>query len=241
MVEEVFFETVGRLLQAAAGGTDPSQLPDDVRRHANPEEHEAAGGVAKHIAETFKKFFILFKCSGLSIFFALAIRARYKKLGYWDMVSSMLMVDIFIMIGLFCFEFGNKYIFAYFTMISVLNYINFFGCNMLMRRLPTAEGAMLRAKTTPYFIFMHCMYLVVLILAFLPSPIGPFCTANALYPWAFTALESLLVVNAIAHHYMHYKKYWLKWEEAPEVKAVEGKEHENGFEPIPVIKPVFIG
>jgi len=228
-------------LQAAVNGTDPTQLPDDVRRHANGHEKEQEGGVAKHIAETFKKFFILFKCSGLSIFFALAIRARYKKLGYWDFVSSMLIVNICIMVGLFCFEFGNKYIFAYFTMITVLNYINFLGCNLLMRRLPTAEGTMLRKKTNSYFIFMNCMYVLVVILAFFPSPIGPFCTANALYPYDFTVLESLLVVNAIAHHYMHYKKYWLKWEEAPEVQAVEGVEHEHGYEPISVIKPVFIG
>lgn len=152
----------------------------------------------------------------------------------------MLCFNIIVMVGLFCFEFGNKYIFAYFIMISILNYINFIGCNMLMRRLPTPEGDMLNKKTTPYFICMNIGYVLVLIVALIPAPFGPFCLANALYPYCFTCIEGLLIVNAIAHHYMHYKKYWLKWEESPECIAVMGKEHENGFEPLEVIKPVFL-
>jgi hypothetical protein len=174
----------------------------------------------------------------LSIFFALAIRARYKKLGHFDFVSGMLCFNIITMIGLFCFEFGTKYIFAYFCMIYILNYINFVGCNMLMRRLPTAEGPMLAKKTNVYFYTMNVLYIVILILVAIPG-VGPFCKANAIYPYVFTCLESLTLINAAAHHYMHYKKYWLKWENSPEVQETLGKEVELGFEPIELIKPVF--
>lgn len=142
------------------------------------------------------------------------------------------------MIGLFCFEFGTKYIFAYFCMIYILNYINFVGCNMLMRRLPTAEGPMLAKKTNVYFYTMNVLYIVILILVAIPG-VGPFCKANAIYPYVFTCLESLTLINAAAHHYMHYKKYWLKWENSPEVQETLGKEVELGFEPIELIKPVF--
>lgn len=166
--------------------------------------------------EIFKKCFVVFKCSLLSIFFILAIRARYKKLGHFDFVSFMFCVNIIVLIGLLSFEFGIHYIYAYLLMIFAANYVNFIGFNMLVRRLPTPEGAMLRRKTNCFFIIMNILYFTAVGLIFVPA-FGPMCTASKLYPFIFTYVESLLVLNGLYHHYLHYKKYWLKWEDSPEV------------------------
>lgn len=167
------------------------------------------------------------------------MRARYSKLGRFDFISLMLCVNIAMLLGLFCFEFSTHWIWGYLTMIYIANYINFIGFNMLLRRLPTAEGPILKRNTNTFFIIMNILYILVFILAWTPK-YGPFCTSVALYPPVFTFVESLLVMNAMFHHYMHCQKYWLKWEDCPEVIESMGMEHELGFEPISVIKPVFL-
>ena len=160
-------------------------------------------------------------------------------MGEFDFISLMLIINILVLIGLFFFEFSTHWILGYFFMIYIANYINFIGLNLLVRRLPTAEGPMLKKKTNIWFITMNCLYAVALILALIPYT-GPYCYSTALYPWMFTYIEALLVLNAIYHHYLHYQNYYLKWEKSGEVIKSAGKEHELGLEPIEVIKPVFL-
>jgi hypothetical protein len=128
----------------------------------------------------------------------------------------MLGVNICVLLGLFAFELGTKYIAAFFIMIFTANYINFLGFNILVRNLRTPEGKYLKVRTNPYFITMNLLYFIIACLSF-TAKFGPFCKATNMYPYVLSFAELLLVVNAIYHHYLHYKKYFLQWEDHPEV------------------------
>ena len=85
---------------------------------------------------------------------------------------------------------------------------------------------------------MNILYFVVIGLAFVPK-LGPTCHSDDLYPLVLTLTQGLFIINALMHHFVHHKGYWLKWELDPECAAMIGNEKEHGFEDILLKKKVF--
>lgn len=155
------------------------------------------------------------------------------------MVTFMLVLNIIILLGMIAFETGRQFIFAFFFLIYFANYINFLGFNYMVRHLKTPEGPQLKKNTNPYFIVMNILYLFVFAMGF-TARFGPFCEKGGkLYPPCLNFAAYLFVINATYHCYLHYRGYYLKWEADEKVQAIVGREHEFGFEPISVMKPVF--
>ena len=71
------------------------------------------------------------------------------------------------------------------------------------------------------------------------SKYGPWCTDTVLYPPVMNFTAVLFVFNAVFHFYMHYNKYWLKWENHPKLKPLIGHEEEHGWEPIDISRKIF--
>lgn len=155
-----------------------------------------------------KMVFICSKIALIASLLTLAIILRIKKKGTFDGASFMIFVDICIMIGLIFFEFGQKFIFAFFIMILVSNYVNFMCFTLMLRNLPTPEGKFLKDKTRWYFIGMHVLYAACIGMSFTKT-LGPFCKSDMLYPPVLSMAQCLFILNAITHIVFHKKDYWL--------------------------------
>lgn len=158
--------------------------------------------------EIIKVVFIGLKVAFICTLMFLAISARRKKHGKYDKVAIMLICNIVVLLGMFFFEIGTKYIAAFFLMIFTANYINFLGFNILTRNLRTPEGKYIKKKTNIFYITMNVLYLIVAGLSFIEH-FGPWCTGKKVYPPVLSFAEFLLVINALYHHYLHYNKYFL--------------------------------
>ena len=206
--------------------TDPKTTDPDVDiGMATDDDIEASKGVMGHWMEIIKVVFIGLKVAFICTLMTLAIIARRKKHGRYDLVAGMLCVNISVLVGMFFFEIGTKYIAAFFVMIFAANYINFLGFNILTRNLRTPEGKYVKQKTNPYFITMNVLYVIVAGLCFVEY-FGPWCTGKKMYPPVLSFAELLLIINAVYHNYLHYNNYFLQWEENPECKAIVGRESE---------------
>jgi hypothetical protein len=168
-----------------------------------------------------------------------AIKTKRSKNRQYDLAFFMLVVDILVLIGLVVFELGVKYIAVFFAMIFIANYINFLGFNILVRNLNTPEGKELKNRTNPFFITMNLLYIIVACLSFTVT-FGPVCKKQKLYPMILSFVELLLVINAVYHIFMHYKKYYLRWEANERVAECLGNETAMGYEPLELAKPVFM-
>mgnify|MGYP006950333322 CR=1 FL=1 len=98
-------------------------------------------------------------------FRGMTLRHR-RHLGKVDLVQFLLTGNILILIGVLIFDLTTQYIFAFFLLIFTANYINFLGYNVLIRRLKTDEGPMLKQLTDRYFYAMNVVYLVNLVAAY---------------------------------------------------------------------------
>lgn len=154
------------------------QLTDDF---ASEEDLENSKGVMGHWMEIIKVVFIGLKVAFICTLMTLAIAARRKKTGTYDKVAALLIINIIVLIGMFFFEIGTKFIAAFFLMIYIANYINFLGFNFLTRNLRTPEGKYLKKKMNPYFITMNVLYIIVAGLSFVEY-FGPWCTGKKVYP-----------------------------------------------------------
>lgn len=235
----------GLLANITANGTleklkevDWQYVEEKLRDWATQDEIDQADAVDRHWVEYVKTVFIMIKLGFVCVLLAFAIIARRKKRGHLDVVSILLFCNIAVLIGMFFFEIGTKYIPAFYFMILIANFCNFLGCNMLFRRLPTPEGPVLKRRTQWYFWTMIALYVLCFAFGFTEA-LGPTCKSTQLYPFVLTFAEGLFVLNAAYHYYLHFFGYFLKWEEDPIVAAIVGKEHELGYEPVDIIKPMF--
>lgn len=96
-------------------------------------------------------------------------------------------------------------------MIYLANYINFLGYNVLVRRIKTQEGPLLKQKTNLYFYCMNALYVANLLLA-ATDWYGPWCSAEWLYPLCLHSAALLYVANYVYHLYLNKNDYFLKWE-----------------------------
>lgn len=109
------------------------------------------------------------------------------------------------------FDLTVQYIFAFFLMIYLANYINFLGYNVLIRRIKTQEGPMLKQRTNIYFYVMNGLYVANLLLA-VTDWYGPWCNQDWLYPLCLHSAALLYVANFVYHLYLNKNDYFLKWE-----------------------------
>ena len=85
------------------------------------------------------------------------------------------------------------------------NYFNFLGFQKIIDNLRGAPGVALRQKTRWYFITMHVLYLLTLLLAFLPR-FGPTCEADKVYPPCMNWTACLFIINFIFHMIINFRK-----------------------------------
>ena len=103
----------------------------------------------------------------------------------------------------------TKYIFGYFFLIYISNYLNFLGFYKILQNLPGEPGKKLYAKTRWYFIMMNCLYGATIALAFIPR-FGPWCTADKVYPACMNWIATLFIINFIFHWVINCNKdYYL--------------------------------
>ena len=140
----------------------------------------------------------------------MSLRHR-RHLGKVDLVQFLLTGNILILIGVLIFDLTTQYIFAFFLLIFTANYINFLGYNVLIRRLKTDEGPILKQLTDKYFYSMNALYILNLGAAY-SEWFGPWCTPKWLYPACLTACAGLYVINYLYHLYLAKNNYFLKWE-----------------------------
>jgi hypothetical protein len=164
--------------------------------------------------------------------------ARRKKFGHFDFVTLLLCLNIAIILGLFAYEVGTKYIFGFFIMNFISNYINFMGFYMVIYQMRTPENKDLRARTRWYLITGNVLYALILVAACTPW-FGPICKNDKLYPPVMSWSEIIQVLNVTYQYYLHCNGYFLKWEEHPKIKEMLGNEGDFGYEPISVLKSMF--
>ena len=182
--------------------------------------------------------FLVVKITLLTTFFTITIVARRKKFGHFDFVTLLLALNIIMILGLFAWELGTKYIWAFFVMNLFSNYINFMGFYMVLYQMRTPENKAIRDRCRWYLITGHVLYGLIIVAACTPW-FGPFCRSSKLYPPVLSWSEIIQVLNVSYQYYLHCNGYFLKWEEHPEIKEIIGNEADFGYEPISVIKPMF--
>jgi hypothetical protein len=182
--------------------------------------------------------FLTVKISLLSIVMIMTIYVRRKKYGKYDFVTALLCLNVIMILGLFAWEVGTKFIWGFFIMMYMSNYINFMGFYMVIYQLRTPEKHALVKRTRLYLILMNVAYGIIAVASFTPW-FGPFCTSKKLYPPVLSWSEILQVINVIYHWYLHCNKYFLKWEEHPKIKEMLGNEADFGYAPMPLLKKVF--
>jgi len=199
-----------------------TDVSDDTRTEASPDEVAAADEEGLHWFEKVKDVLILLKVGLISYLMINAIYYRHKKHGHYDSVTVMLVINILVLIGLLVFEYTTKYIAGFFGLVLLANYCNFLGFMIMLRHLKTPEQAMLVKHTNWYLIAMNCLYGLTVGLSFMDR-FGPFCVASKLYPPCMNFANGLFILNYFYHLYMHYKDYWLKWNDYEEVRPAVGK------------------
>lgn len=112
---------------------------------------------------------------------------------------------------MFIFDLTTHYIFAFFLLIYFANYINFLGYNVLIRRVKTEEGPILKKQTDIYFYTMNGLYAANLLFA-ITKWYGPYCSEKWLYPHCLTACAALYLLNYFYHLHLNTNEYFLKWE-----------------------------
>ena len=158
---------------------------------------------------------IVVKVTIISYMLVEAILARLRKFGgKHDQLTIMFGCLIIILFAIIAFDVGTKYIAAFFILSFVTNFINFLGMSYLVRKLKTPERKLLRRKTNFYFLVMNVLYIVCFVMS-LTNEFGPWCTNTKLYPPVMNYATVLFFMNAAFHSFMHYKKYWLRWEKHP--------------------------
>jgi hypothetical protein len=145
-----------------------------------------------------------------------AILARLRKYGKHDQLTIMFGCFIIILAALIAFEVGRMYVAGFYILVFFSNFINFLGMSLLVRKLKTPERKLLRRKTNFYFLIMNLLYMVCFVMSF-TQEYGPWCTNTNLYPPVMNYATVLFFMNAAFHTFMHYKKYWLRWDQHPKV------------------------
>ena len=85
-----------------------------------------------------KLVFVALKCGVIMVMFSIAIHQR-RVAGKFDGISLMLLLNILIMAGIMGFEYGNPFIWAFWILNFVANYINFIGFMLMIRNIQTPE------------------------------------------------------------------------------------------------------
>lgn len=181
---------------------------------------------------------VVVKISLISSMMMTGVVKRRLKTGKFDAVTALFLSYITVLIGLLAFEFGKQYIFAFFILFAAANFLNFTAFMVMLRHLRTPERAEMKKHTNAYLIVMILLYVAICVFCCFRM-FGPFCLSHSLYPPVMSMLAAMYVINAIFHHVMHWNHYFLKWEEHPEVKLIEGNEEANDCEPLSIIKPLF--
>ena len=102
------------------------------------------------------------------------------------------------MILLLVMDVTVKIIPVFFVLILLANYFNFVGFNYILKNLPCMHGRILRKRTRFYFFTMHCIYVVVAVMAAWP-PFYPMCREGKPYPLVMNLASCLFLVNYIFH------------------------------------------
>jgi len=113
--------------------------PLDLGPEATSQEKLEAEETESHWAEWVKRVLVILKVSLICFLMANAIYYRRKKFGRYDIVTAMLVINIFVLLGLLAFEFGTKYIFGFFALVLLANYCNFLGFMIMVRGIKTPE------------------------------------------------------------------------------------------------------
>ena len=198
-----------------------TDVSDDTRIDASTEEIAASEEEGLHWFEKTKDVLFLLNVGLISYLMINAIYYRRKKLGHYDAVTAMLVINILVLVGLLVFEYTTKYIVGFFGLVLLANYCNFLGFMIMLRHLKTPEQAMMIKHTNWYLIAMNCLYALTVGLTFV-ARFGPYCKASKLYPPCMNFVNGLFILNYLYHLYMHYKDYWLKWHDYEEVRPIVG-------------------
>ena len=111
---------------------------------------------------------IVLVCVKVSLVCAMMITGivrRKQKHGKFDAVTGLFIVYIILLSGLLAFEFGTKYIFAFFIMIYVANFVNLAAFLVQLRHIKTPEAKDMKRKTNWYAITMIVCYGIVIVFA----------------------------------------------------------------------------
>jgi hypothetical protein len=125
--------------------------------------------------------YLTIKVGLLSVLFIITIISRKKKFGNFDFVTVLLSLNIIFLCGLYAWEVGTKYIFGFFIMNFLSNYINFMSFYMVIYQMRTPEHEDMVKRVRWYVITGHIIYGGILIAACIPR-FGPYCRSDKLYP-----------------------------------------------------------
>ena len=92
----------------------------------------------------------------------------------------------------------TKYIAGYWILILASNYFSFLGFYKILTVMPGTPGEVAKRRTKWYFRIMNGLYVIALLLAFLPR-FGPYCTATKVYPPCLNWASMLFIINFIFH------------------------------------------
>lgn len=103
-----------------------------------------------------------------------------------------------------------KIIPVFFVLILTANYFNFLGFWLILRNLPDVEGRHLRRRTKFYFYTMNVLYLLVVVMSFVPG-FQPRCTDAKTYPYVMSWASFLFIINYLFHCVVNCNKdFFLK-------------------------------
>ena len=153
---------------------------------------------------------IILKIGFIILMMLLGIRAHHRRSGCTISIAILAAYSV-VLVGMIVLDLTVKFIAGYFILILFSNYLNFLGLMVILRNVPTLEGAKLRKDTQLYYWIMHGLYgLCVLVTAFW---LRPKCIHEKVYPVCLNFACCLFLINAGYQFVQHYRGYGLKWSE----------------------------
>jgi len=152
---------------------------------------------------------IILKVAFIVCMMVLGVIAHQKRAGC-TAATPILLSYCVVLVFMCVLDLTTKWIFLFFILIVIANYLNFIGLIMILRNVPTHEGHVLKARTTIYMWIMNALYAVLVILAIFVVP--PVCQHKQVYPYVMNWAAILFLVNAAYNFVMYYLNFGLTWE-----------------------------